>query len=113
MCHASLGGTFKSTTDESVPYSKISTLDDISAKVTFEKGDVVFVEPMFIEPMLSQGIVKDGKLLDNVAKQLNADVGGDESGGIVSVLLNGPRAPNSAKIIDGQCDAASLLWHDF
>lgn len=106
--YASLGGTFKSTTDASIPYSKISTLDDISAKVTFEKGDVVF-----IEPIPSQGIVKDGKLLDNVAKQLNADVGGDKSGGIVSVLLNGPKAPNSAKIIDGQYDAASLLWYDF
>jgi len=107
ICYTSLGGAFKPPSNASISSTKIGTTDEIGTKIVFEKGDVVFVEPL-----PSQGAIDDGKTMASVAKKLNADVGSAKSGGVVSVLLNGPRAPNSAKIVDGGYDAATLLWYD-
>lgn len=110
VCYASLGGNSKfiPTDDATVTFTKISKIDDISTKIQYEKGDVIF-----IEPLPSRGTLNDAKMLADTAKQLGVDVGSKKSGGVVSVLMNGPRAPNnSLKIIEDGFDAATLLWYD-
>ena len=69
-----------------------------------ETGDV-----LVFGPIPSQGITNDGKLKDDVASKLGTFVGSSKSGGIVSVLLDGPT--QNVVVADGGYTISDLLWY--
>jgi hypothetical protein len=67
-------------------------------------GDVVLVGPL-----PSKGTVQDGKLLADTAAALGTFVGGKREGGVISVLLDGPR--QGLRLEEGGYPISDLLWY--
>jgi hypothetical protein len=67
-------------------------------------GDVVLVGPL-----PSKGTVQDGKLLADTAAALGTFVGGKREGGVISVLLDGPR--HGLQLEEGGYPISDLLWY--
>lgn len=87
---------------------KASSLDFLPELIASDKigeGDC-----LLIEPLPSGGAREDEKILKACASKLGLEVGGGKSGGVVGVLLNGPRAPNTFDV--GEGGGYSLLWYD-
>mmetsp|Transcript_54387 Transcript_54387/g.80693 ORF Transcript_54387/g.80693 Transcript_54387/m.80693 type:complete len:272 (+) Transcript_54387:29-844(+) len=70
-------------------------------------GDVLFMSP---QP--SKGTSADARIVAECASALRLDVGGGRGGGVVSVLVNGPRAPNTLNIVEDGFETCSVLWYD-
>jgi len=86
---------------------EIKSLDDIGS-LKFNSGDVLFVQPL-----PSTGVKNDAKIIADCASKLGVNVGSEKSGGVVSVLINGARAPNALTLReDDGSTAATLLWYD-
>lgn len=88
--------SLKDTTAESV--AKVAA--------TLPEGDTLLVGPV-----KSSGVAVDGKLVSDVAKALGVLVGGAKSGGVLSVLLDGPR--KDVAIDEGGYPISTLLWYSF
>jgi hypothetical protein len=68
------------------------------------EGDVLLVGPI-----LSRGTANDGKLVADTAAALELDVGGKREGGVISVLLDGPR--EGLVLEQGGYPVSDLLWY--
>lgn len=69
------------------------------------EGDVLLVGPI-----LSGGTATDGKLVAATAAALELDVSGKREGGVISVLLDGPRK-GLVQIEQGGYPVSDLLWY--
>jgi hypothetical protein len=67
-------------------------------------GDVLLVGPI-----LSGGTAADGKLLADTASALGTFVGGKTGGGVISVLLDGPK--DGLKFDESGYKISDLLWY--
>lgn len=76
----------------------------VEAAKKLPDGDVLLVGPI-----PSQGTEGDGKLLASTASGLGTFVGGQRGGGVISVLLNGPK--ENFKLIESGYPASELLWY--
>ena len=76
----------------------------VKSSSSSETGDV-----LVFGPIPSQGITNDGKLKDDVASKLGTFVGSSKSGGIVSVLLDGPT--QNVVVSDDGYTISDLLWY--
>mmetsp|Transcript_44449 Transcript_44449/g.53774 ORF Transcript_44449/g.53774 Transcript_44449/m.53774 type:complete len:235 (+) Transcript_44449:121-825(+) len=63
---------------------------------------------LLVGPLVSAGAREDEKIVKKYANELGLEIGAEKSGGVVGVLLNGPRAPNT---LDIEGEAYSLLWY--
>jgi len=81
------------------------TVDNVvKAANELPEGDVLLVGPI-----PSQGTQGDGKLLAGTASSLGTFVGGQKGGGVISVLLNGPK--ENLKLVESGYPASELLWY--
>lgn len=85
--------------DVSVVVSKIS---DLFSKLP--EGDVLLVGPI-----PSRGTAGDGKLLADTASAVKSFVGGKMGGGVISVLLDGPR--EGLLLEENGYPVSELLWY--
>lgn len=76
----------------------------VQAAKELPDGDVLLVGPI-----PSQGTQGDGKLLQGAASGLGTFVGGQKGGGVISVLLNGPK--ENLKLVESGYPASELLWY--
>lgn len=67
------------------------------------EGDVLLVGPIS-----SSGTASDGKLLAETAAALGTFVGGKTGGGVLSVLLDGPK--EDIKFVESGYPTSELLW---
>jgi len=89
------------------PSDALKTLATDINKV-LEDGDVVF-----LYPQLSKGTYNDGKFVQEAASTVNLPIGSAKSGGLVSILVNGPKgSSNPLKIVDGGYETCTLMWYD-
>ena len=68
------------------------------------EGDVLLVGPI-----PSRGTATDGKILADTASTLGTFVGGKSGGGVISVLLDGPK--ENLKLNESGFPASELLWY--
>jgi hypothetical protein len=76
----------------------------VEAAKSLIEGDVLLVGPI-----PSGGTAVDGKTLADSASALGTFVGGKIGGGVISVLLDGPR--EGLKLDDGGYPTSELLWY--
>jgi hypothetical protein len=92
-------------TPGSVQVSKSAAPDAVAAAAkNMPEGDVLLVGPI-----PSGGTAADGKVLADTAKALGTFVGGKTGGGVISVLLDGPR--EGLKLEEGGYPTSELLWY--
>ena len=86
----------------------VSRVDNIGTVVEGAKslpsGDVLLVGPV-----PSGGTAADGKTLADTTAALGISVGGKTGGGVISVLLDGPR--EGLKLEEGGYQTSELLWY--
>jgi hypothetical protein len=76
----------------------------VEAAKSLAAGDVLLVGPV-----PSAGTAADGRTLADCASALGSFVGGKIGGGVISVLLDGPR--EGLKLEEGGYPASELLWY--
>lgn len=87
--------------------SKAESLDAVvAAAKAMPEGDVLLVGPIS-----SSGVAADGKMLGDTAAGLGTFVGAKTGGGVISVLLDGPR--QDVKFEGGGYPISDLLWYSF
>jgi hypothetical protein len=85
--------------------SKAESIDYVVATAkTMPEGDVLFVGPI-----PSAGVATDGKILADTAAGLGTFVGAKTGGGVISVLLDGPR--QDVEFEAGGYPVSDLLWY--
>jgi hypothetical protein len=85
--------------------SKAESVDSVVASAKkMPQGDVLFVGPI-----PSAGVATDGKILADTAAALGTFVGAKTGGGVISVLLDGPR--QDVKFEAGGYPVSDLLWY--
>jgi hypothetical protein len=86
--------------------SSIAMLVDQVTKAvkSMPEGDVLLVGPI-----QSGGTARDGKTIVDTAAALNIAVGGKRGGGVMSVLLDGPR--QGLLLEEGGYSTCELLWY--
>ena len=68
---------------------------------------------LVVPPTKSGGTAADGRFLEQVAKAAGGlEVGGSRGGGVLGVLLNGPRDPYPIYVAEGGYEAPTVLWYD-
>jgi hypothetical protein len=81
-----------------------------SLKTVLEKlpsDDVVIVSPK-----KSIGTVGNGKIVEETGTVCGLDVGGQRGGGVISLLLNGPKDPEPIIVVDGDYSTSTIVWYD-
>lgn len=68
-------------------------------------------DTLIVGPVKSGGVAADGKLVSDAAQALGVPVGGAKSGGVLSILLDGPR--NDVSLEEGGYPISTLLWFSF
>eukprot|EP00568_Trieres_chinensis_P011969 CAMPEP_0183293714 /NCGR_PEP_ID=MMETSP0160_2-20130417/2297_1 /TAXON_ID=2839 ORGANISM="Odontella Sinensis, Strain Grunow 1884" /NCGR_SAMPLE_ID=MMETSP0160_2 /ASSEMBLY_ACC=CAM_ASM_000250 /LENGTH=258 /DNA_ID=CAMNT_0025454875 /DNA_START=35 /DNA_END=811 /DNA_ORIENTATION=- len=105
------GGSLKAVDGAKSVASSSSSNNDaksIAAAVSsLPAGDVLFVPPA-----KSGGTAADGAILAETAAAAGLEVGGSKGGGVIGILLNGPRDPNQLKVTEGSYEAPTILWYD-
>jgi hypothetical protein len=76
----------------------------VAAARAMPEGDVLLVGPI-----LSGGTAADGKVLSEAAKALGTFIGGKKEGGVISVLLDGPR--EGLQLEESGYPISELLWY--
>mmetsp|Transcript_43009 Transcript_43009/g.43730 ORF Transcript_43009/g.43730 Transcript_43009/m.43730 type:complete len:295 (+) Transcript_43009:140-1024(+) len=87
----------------SISTTKIVEIVTAKAKL-MPDGDILLVGPL-----PSTGTTSDGKILANTASNLGIFVGGKSGGGVISVLLDGPR--ENLIIEESGYPTSELLWY--
>lgn len=75
------------------------------AAAKLPEGDTLIVGPV----NKSGGIAADGELVSDTAQALGTSVGGGKSGGVISVLLDGPRKDLAAE--ESGYPLSTILWY--
>ena len=91
---------FKSKEGSVVPVDKIVE----TAKQMTEGG------VLLVGQIPSRGTAADGKILADAASTLGTSIGGESGGGVISVLLNGPKENLKLNESSG-FPASELLWY--
>ena len=92
-------------TPGSVHSMTTGNVDAVVAKARqLPEGDVLLVGPI-----PSGGTASDGKILTETANSLGSFVGGRIGGGVLSVLLDGPR--EGLKLVESGFPTSELLWY--
>ncbi|KAG7370827.1 hypothetical protein IV203_019397 [Nitzschia inconspicua] len=86
---------------ETLKYGSANAVADAARKLP--EGDVLLVGPI-----PSEGTALDGKLLADTATALGTFVGGKTGGGVISVLLDGPR--ENIKFEESGYPTSELFW---
>lgn len=77
------------------------TIASLASKLA--NGDTLLVGPIF-----SQGTGTDGKIVAETAKLLGVGVGGAKSGGVLSILLDGPK---TVELEQDGLPLSTILWY--
>ena len=90
--------------DEMLPTSK-----SLSATIlSLPPGDVALATP---RP--SGGTAADARIVRAAATECGIFEGGSKGGGVVGLLINGPRAPDTVKVSEGGETTCTILWYNF
>ena len=82
-----------------------------SLKNTLERlpsGDIVI-----LGPKKSSGTIGNGKVVEETGAACGLSVGGKKGGGLISLLLNGPKDSEPIVVVDGGYSTSTILWYDF
>ena len=90
------------------PKAKVDDIQLEDLSKLLDEGDVVFFYP---QP--SRGTFSDGKKSADTASTLRLPRGATKGGGLVSVLVNGPRSPSPVNILEDGYETCTVLWYDF
>ena len=74
-------------------------------------GDIGTGDVVLIPPKKSGGTVTNAKIVEATGSELNLSVGGQKSGGVISLLLNGPRDSETLVVSDGRYSTSTILWY--
>uniref|UniRef100_A0A7S3PXI4 Uncharacterized protein n=1 Tax=Chaetoceros debilis TaxID=122233 RepID=A0A7S3PXI4_9STRA len=70
-------------------------------------GDVVL-----LAPQKSKGTIGNGKIVQETGDVCGLEVSGGRGGGVISILLNGPRDPETVAVVDGGYPTSTIHWYD-
>ncbi len=85
--------------------SSDADLKEVLAKLP--SGDVVF-----LPPTKSGGTIANAKIVEETGARCGLDLGGEKGGGVISILLNGPRNSEAVVVSDGGYLTSTILWYD-
>lgn len=60
----------------------------------------------------SSGTIGNGKIVEETGSKCRLNVGGQRGGGVISMLLNGPRDSEPVVVVDGAYSTSTILWYD-
>mmetsp|Transcript_3544 Transcript_3544/g.4932 ORF Transcript_3544/g.4932 Transcript_3544/m.4932 type:complete len:268 (-) Transcript_3544:118-921(-) len=88
---------------------KIESLDVATILETLpDSGDVIF-----LPPVKSHGTSGNAAIISKIANSCGLNVGGARGGGVISVLVGGPRDPEDLVVVseDGS-ETSTIIWYD-
>ena len=88
----------------------LSILNEAALKDALEK--IPSEDVVIIPPEKSKGTVSNGMVVEKSAKTCGLEVGGQKSGGVISLLLNGPKDPEKITVMEGEYATSTILWYD-
>lgn len=75
-------------------------------------GSLPDSDVLVLAPKKSSGTVGNGKILEGTAIKCGLEIGGSKSGGVISVLMNGPKDPDPVSVLESGYPTSTILWYD-